>query len=113
MSWIRGLNIFDRNAPSKMPGFEPLSGCENSDELRKRVSTLTPDEVQVYKWLRESYSLRWIAETLMRTRSEVRTLTNQVCRKLGVSSTRGVIRYYAILDKEGPELVVPDDPNNL
>jgi len=114
VTWIGWLDLLSgKNAHSKKPDFKPLSGDENNDELRRRVSVLTPDEVQVYKWLRESYSLRWIAETLMKKQSEVRTLTKQVCRKLGVGNTRGVIRFYAILDKDGPEPVVPDDPNDL
>ena len=69
----------------KSETINPVSLKSSNEELRERVDSLTEDEAHVYKWLREYYSERWIAETLLISRARQRELTKSLCRKLGVS----------------------------
>ena len=82
----------------------PVSLKSSNAELRERVDSLTEDEAQVYKWLRECYSERWIAETLLISRARQKELTKSLCRKLGVPNIRVMRRIYDCLDipKRGP-----------
>ena len=55
---------------------------------------MSDDEAEAYKWLREYYSERWIAETLFISRAQLKELTKSLCRKLGVPNIRAMRRIY-------------------
>ena len=76
----------------------PVSLKSSNEELRERVDSLTEDEAHVYKWLREYYSERWIAETLLINRAQFKELAKSLCRKLGVSNIKAMLRIYNRLD---------------
>ncbi len=97
--------------------FIPIAPDVSDEELRTRVKTLTAEEFRVYEWLREAYSMSWIAETLMKKRSQIRAISREVYTKLGVNNCRDLIRFYAVLDKKrkvhfGPE-EISEDPEPL
>ena len=75
-------------------------------ELQARVESLSDDETQVYQWLRQYYTERWIAETLLVSRLQLKSLIKNLCRKLGVSGVRSLLRVYGWLPVAGhPETV--------
>lgn len=78
--------------------YEPVSISEDLDELRRRISTLSDEEQHVFKWLKEYYSERWIAETLFITRAQLRERIGALCCKLGVPSIRAMLRIYGHLE---------------
>lgn len=92
-----GSALFCLFGPKSEP-IDPVSLKSSTEELRERVDSLTDDEALIYKWLREYYSERWIAETLFISRARQRELTKSLCRKLGVSNTRAMRRIYGQLD---------------
>jgi DNA-binding CsgD family transcriptional regulator len=67
---------------------------------------LGDEEREIYKWLRELYSLRWIAETLMLDVRETKEKAIRIYRKLGVNNQKSLCRAYRALD--GPEKAVVD-----
>lgn len=69
----------------------------SDEELTERVNSLSDDEAQVYKWLREYYSESWIAETLFIGKSRLKELKKSLCIKLGVSGVRTMLRIYGHL----------------
>lgn len=105
MSWFGNFFRGDRAAPS----FVPLRPDESDDKLRERVTTLKPDEAAVYKWLREGYSVKWTAETVLRNVQTTKATARRMYRKLGVRGRRELIRAYGVLDKLRRESVNPPD----
>jgi len=89
---------FRRDEPADMPPYVPVSLCEGTDELQKRVNILTDDEIHVYRWLREYYTERWIEETLFITRAQLKDRIRMLCRKLGVPNVRVMLRIYGRLE---------------
>ncbi|MDO4488080.1 MAG: hypothetical protein Q4B67_03190 [Eubacteriales bacterium] len=67
------------------------------DELKARVTSLTEDETYVYEYLRRCFSRRWIAETLFISQAKLRSIIKSLCRKLGVSGVRSMLRIYSRL----------------
>ena len=70
------------------------------DTLKTMVSRLTQDEREVYLWLRESFSIPWIAETTMRNKREIKDIAARVYKTLEVSDQAELVVYYGALDKE-------------
>jgi DNA-binding CsgD family transcriptional regulator len=66
---------------------------------------LTPEEHEMFIWLREAFTIEWIAETLMRDKREVKTLAAQVYKALEVRNREELIAYYGALDKEAPRTI--------
>jgi DNA-binding CsgD family transcriptional regulator len=79
--------------------FVPVTPDYEIEALRQRVNELTGDEAQVYKWIREFYSERWIAETLLLGRRQARELIRRVCIKLGVRNVKELHRIYNRLER--------------
>lgn len=92
-----------------MTSFVPLQPDESDGNRRERVKELNSDEAAVYKWLREGYSVKWTAETVLRSAQETRAIARRMYRKLGVKGRRELIRAYGLLDKLGREPVEPAD----
>ena len=84
--------------------FVPVSPDDSDDALRGRVEQLTGDEVEIYKWLREFYSERWIAETLLLDMRDAKVKIGCVYHKLGVKNKRDFLRAYGHLERprKGP-----------
>ena len=82
----------------------PVSPHDSDEELQTRIRQLSGDEYEIYKWLREFYSERWIAETLLLELHEVKKKIRQVYFKLGVKNKRGFMRSYGRLPRpqKGP-----------
>lgn len=78
--------------------YEPVSLSAEEEELKKRINSLSDEERHIYKWLKEYYSERWIAETLFMTRAQLRERIRVLCRKLGVPNVRAMLRIYGQLD---------------
>ncbi|MDR1837801.1 MAG: hypothetical protein LBQ89_09105 [Treponema sp.] len=68
--------------------------------LRTLVDRLSPDEREIYLWLRESFSIPWIAETTMRDKREIKDIAARVYKALEVSNQAELVVYYGALDKE-------------
>ncbi|MDR1927466.1 MAG: hypothetical protein LBQ33_02360 [Oscillospiraceae bacterium] len=85
--------------------YEPISFSTDKGILHKRVARLSGDEAQVYKWLREQYSERWIAETLLLDKRRTREVIWRVCRKLGVPNVKAMLRIYNRLKIPGTGVV--------
>jgi DNA-binding CsgD family transcriptional regulator len=66
---------------------------------RIRVKNLGPAEYEVYLWLREAYSLPWIAETLFIEKRELKRRTARLLKSLGVKNQYELIQQYGALDK--------------
>lgn len=79
--------------------FTPVTPHDSDETLRGRVDQLTGDEVEIYKWLREFYSERWIAETLMLKWREAKGKIRCVYLKLGVKNKRALMRMYGQLER--------------
>ncbi|GHT85891.1 hypothetical protein FACS18947_5200 [Bacteroidia bacterium] len=80
---------------SALPVTPHISACEQNGNIR----TLTGDELEIYNWLKEGYSIRWTAETLMRSKVELQMAAKLIYQKLGVANQRELIRYYGDLDR--------------
>jgi DNA-binding CsgD family transcriptional regulator len=98
-----------RRCKQKIPkdsrnSFRPVSPFDSDDALLNRTKLLIGDEFEIYKWLREFYSERWIAETLLLGRCEARAKIRQVYRKLGVRNKKSLIQAYNRLKRpqKGP-----------
>ena len=78
-----------------------ISKAENDTEEEKNrlIATLTDDEGQALQWLREGYSPKWIAETMMISRVEMRRIKKSILEKLHVSNTRDLLMHYAVMDQ--------------
>jgi DNA-binding CsgD family transcriptional regulator len=85
--------------------FIPVTLEENKESLQQRVKQLCGDEMQSYKWLREFYSVHWIAETLLLDKRQVRKLIRQICRKLGVRNVKELLRVYGQLERQKDVIV--------
>ena len=109
MSWINFLKaVFRTNSNvNELPNFVPVTEATSDDEKRERVRALTPEEFEVYKWLREGYTLKWTAETLYKDLDEIRTHAKCVYHKLGVKNQRSLINPYGVLDKDVPKIGTP------
>jgi len=71
-----------------------------AETLRTLVGRLSPDEREVYLWLRESFSIPWIAETTIRDKREIKNIAARVYKTLEVSDQAELVAYYGTLDKE-------------
>jgi DNA-binding CsgD family transcriptional regulator len=78
-----------------------------TETLKTLVSRLSPEEHEVYLWLRESFSIAWIAETLMRDRRKVKALTKRVYKTLQVRNQEELTAYYGVLDRQ-PTAAIPE-----
>jgi len=63
------------------------------------ISSLKPEEYNVYIWLLQTYSIRWISETLDIKTSKVRSLAAKIYKKLEVKNQRDLIRHYITPEK--------------
>lgn len=72
----------------------PLLPNESCAQLQARVDQLAQDEYEIYKWLREYYSVRWIAETLLISRCAAKKKIKRVFTVLGVKNKETLIRTY-------------------
>ena len=79
--------------------FEPVSPMDNDNALLVRVSGLVGDEFEIYKWLREFYSERWIAETLLLDRRTAKQTMRRVYLKLGVKNKKALIQVYSRFER--------------
>ena len=77
---------------------------DGDDVLQERVGRLEGDEYEIYKWLREFYSERWIAETLLLDMRATKEKIRCVCTKLGVRNKKALLRTYGRLERpqKGP-----------
>ena len=71
-----------------------------AETLRTLVGCLSSDEREVYLWLRESFSISWIAETTMRDKREIKDIAARVYKTLEVNDQAELVVYYGSLDKE-------------
>jgi DNA-binding CsgD family transcriptional regulator len=83
------------------------------ENLKTLVSRLSPEEREIYLWLRESFSIAWIAETLMRDRREVKTLTKKVYKVLQVWNQEELTAYYGSLDRRSPSAIPEQKAEDL
>jgi hypothetical protein len=56
----------------------------------------------VFVWLREAFTIKWIAETLMRDKREIKTLAAQVYKTLDVRAREELVAYYGLLSSQPP-----------
>jgi len=63
------------------------------------LSRLKPEEYDVYIWLLQSYSVRWISETLGLTNMKVRKLAAGVYKTLKVNNQRELIHNFVSVNK--------------
>lgn len=92
--------------------FEPVSPTESEDALQERTEQLVGDEYEIYKWMREFYSDRWIAETLMLDLPETKLKIRKVCRKLGIKRRKELLRVYGRLERPQKRPVNSDEIDN-
>jgi DNA-binding NarL/FixJ family response regulator len=71
-----------------------------AETLETLVGRLSPVEREIYLWLRESFSIPWIAETTMREKREIKDIAARVYKTLEVSDQAELVVYYGVLDKE-------------
>ena len=76
---------------------------KTTTELNTLVSSLAPPELEVYFWLRESFSIRWIAETAMLDKRQIKALAKKVYKTLQVRDQRELVAHYGTLSKEAVE----------
>jgi DNA-binding CsgD family transcriptional regulator len=88
--------VFGRQSPALSL---PVTPGISARELKENVGTLSKDELEIYGWLKEGYSVGWTAETLMLGRAELKMAVGRIFRKLGVTNRSGLIRYYGALDR--------------
>lgn len=89
--------------------YVPARVTDDAGTLQCRVEQLTDDERQVYKWLRECFSKRWIAETLLITKPQLQKLIDSMCYRLGVHSVREMLRVYNCVPIPTTRLVKSED----
>jgi DNA-binding CsgD family transcriptional regulator len=77
---------------------EPTKPTDSPAALRRRVESLTGDELHAYQWMCACYTERWIAETLLLDKRQTRALVRRVCGKLGVRNARALLRVYGRLE---------------
>jgi DNA-binding NarL/FixJ family response regulator len=70
-----------------------------AETLETLVGRLSPDEREIYLWLRESFSIPWIAETTMREKREIKDISARVYKTLEVNDQAELVVYYGTLDK--------------
>ncbi|AEF82892.1 LuxR family transcriptional regulator [Leadbettera azotonutricia] len=70
-------------------------------DLPPEAALLDTEEREVFPWLREFFTVPWIAETIMRGKSEVKQIAGRIYRKLGVKNQAELVYRYGVLDKEG------------
>ncbi len=82
----------------------PVSPSDSDEILLSRINQLSGDEYEIYKWLREFYSKRWIAETLMLEINDAKVKIKSVYLKLGVKNKNAFSRVYGRLERpqKGP-----------
>ena len=73
-----------------------------AETLETLVGRLSPVEREIYLWLRESFSIPWIAETTMREKREIKGIAARVYKTLEVSDQAELVVYYGTLGKETP-----------
>ncbi|NLW78939.1 MAG: hypothetical protein GXY32_05960 [Ruminococcaceae bacterium] len=88
-----------RPGNAESAGFVPVSPYDSKEALQARIEHLSGDEAEIYKWLREFYSERWIAETLLLEKCEAKEKIRHVYFKLGVKNKRALIRAYGGLPR--------------
>ncbi|GHV61364.1 hypothetical protein AGMMS49587_05290 [Spirochaetia bacterium] len=66
------------------------------------VGRLTPAEYEIYLWLRQCFSIAWIAETLEMEKQQVKILAKKVFKTLDVTDQWELVRYYAPLNRCKP-----------
>ena len=66
------------------------------------LSHLTPAEHEIYLWLRQCFSIAWIAETLEMEKRQVKVLAKNVFKTLDVIDQGELVRYYAPLNRGKP-----------
>lgn len=94
---------WDGRGEGGMP-FRPVAPGDSDDVLRRRVGQLKGDDYEIYKWMREFYSERWIAETLLLPPRAVREKIRAVYFSLGVRGKKAFLRTYGRLERpqKGP-----------
>jgi len=70
------------------------------ETLETLVGHLSPVEREIYLWLRESFSIPWIAETTMREKREIKGVAARVYKTLEVRNQDELVVYYGTLGKE-------------
>jgi DNA-binding CsgD family transcriptional regulator len=83
------------------------------EKLKTLVSRLSPEEHEIYLWLRESFSIAWIAETLMRDRRAVKALAKKVYKALQVRNQEELTAYYGTLGREAPAAIPEQKAEDL
>ena len=63
------------------------------------VSRLKPEEYEVYIWLLQAYSIKWISETLGLKSKKVKSLASNVYKTFEVKNQRDLIKYFVSLKK--------------
>lgn len=86
--------------------FGPAKPTDGPAALRRRVESLTGDELHAWQWMREGYTGRWIAETLLLDKRQARALLRRVCGKLGVRNARALLRVYGSLERAESAAVI-------
>ena len=71
-----------------------------AETLETLVGRLSPDEREIYLWLRESFSIPWIVETTMREKREIKDIAARVYKTLEVRNQDELVVYYGTLGKE-------------
>lgn len=69
-------------------------GTDLEDEKRRRISALSGDEQKAFEWLRQGYTARWTAETMLLDRRTAKRLFASLFRKLGVANESEACRLY-------------------
>lgn len=115
MAWLYKMESSCRKGGSieDLPAFVPVASSAADDDMRERVNTLTPDELEIYTWLREGYTQKWIVETLYKGHSEILTCAKRVYHKLGVKDRHSLVNMYAVLDKDVMKIDISRDPHGL
>ena len=73
-----------------------------AESLKTLVGRLSPVEREIYLWLRESFSIPWIAETTMRKRREIKGIAKRVYKALEVKGQTELVALYGTLGKGTP-----------
>ena len=71
-----------------------------AENLETLVGRLSPVEREIYLWLRESFSIPWIAETTMRKVREIKDIATKVYKTLDVKGQTELVALYGTLGKE-------------
>ena len=69
------------------------------EEKRNLVCSLPEKEYEIYLWLRNAYSVRWIAETLCTEKKDIKKTAAGVYKTLLVCNQRDLISQYGTLDR--------------